>query len=86
MLKKGSNIWTVRYKFFESQYLVVFTYIYYNICLADSKAPIFSHLSATLDGLASIRVYNAQNRFDNQNIEKINTNHKALFAMMQGIV
>ncbi|EXX63324.1 P-loop containing nucleoside triphosphate hydrolase protein [Rhizophagus irregularis DAOM 181602=DAOM 197198] len=50
---------------------------------ADSKAPIFSHLSATLEGLASIRVYNAQNRFDDQNIEKINTNNKALFAMMQ---
>ncbi|GET01001.1 multidrug resistance-associated protein 4 isoform X1 [Rhizophagus clarus] len=50
---------------------------------ADSKAPIFSHLSATLEGLASIRVYNVQNRFDDQNIEKINTNNKALFAMMQ---
>ncbi|CAI2185406.1 19084_t:CDS:10 [Funneliformis geosporum] len=50
---------------------------------ADTKAPIFTHLSATLEGLASIRVYNAQHRFDKLNIEKIDTNNKALFAMMQ---
>ncbi|CAG8563696.1 7307_t:CDS:10 [Funneliformis caledonium] len=50
---------------------------------ADTKAPIFTHLSATLEGLASIRVYNAQHRFDINNIEKIDTNNKALFAMMQ---
>ncbi|CAJ0826635.1 2238_t:CDS:10 [Entrophospora sp. SA101] len=50
---------------------------------ADSKASIFSHLSATLEGLPSIRVYNAQTRFDEQNIDKIDSNNKALFAMMQ---
>ena len=64
-----------------SNVLLIFSNL---LLLADSKAPIFSHLSATLEGLASIRVYNAQDRFDNQNIEKIDTNNKALFAMMQG--
>ncbi|KAG9291847.1 hypothetical protein G9A89_012132 [Geosiphon pyriformis] len=50
---------------------------------ATTKAPIFSHLSATLDGLASIRVYNAQSRFDERNLEKIDANNKIVFGMMQ---
>ncbi|CAG8497665.1 15547_t:CDS:10 [Acaulospora colombiana] len=50
---------------------------------ADSKPPIFAHLSASLEGLASIRVYNAQTRFDSMNLERIDANNKALFAMMQ---
>ncbi|CAG8531990.1 7856_t:CDS:10 [Paraglomus brasilianum] len=49
----------------------------------NSKAPIFAHLSASLDGLASIRVYNVQSRFDEQNMNRIDANNKALFAMMQ---
>ncbi|CAG8447380.1 10995_t:CDS:10 [Ambispora gerdemannii] len=50
---------------------------------AMTKSQIFAHLSATLDGLASIRVYNTQFRFDKQNLDKIDANNKTLFTMMQ---
>ncbi|KAF9585713.1 hypothetical protein BGW38_001093 [Lunasporangiospora selenospora] len=50
---------------------------------AMTKGPIFAHMAATLDGLASIRVYGAEDRFDAYNLSKIDNNHKALFAMMQ---
>ncbi|CAG8541755.1 6472_t:CDS:10 [Ambispora leptoticha] len=50
---------------------------------AMTKSQIFAHLSATLDGLASIRVYDAQFRFDRQNLDKIDANSKTLFTMMQ---
>jgi hypothetical protein len=52
--------------------------------LAESKPPIFAHLSATLEGLASIHVYHAESRFDAANIEKIDANTKALYAITQG--
>jgi ABC-type multidrug transport system fused ATPase/permease subunit len=48
---------------------------------AVTKPPIYSHLTATLEGLLSIRSYHAEARFDDMNLEKIDTNHKALFAM-----
>ncbi|RKP06702.1 P-loop containing nucleoside triphosphate hydrolase protein, partial [Thamnocephalis sphaerospora] len=50
---------------------------------AESKPPIFAHLSATLEGLSSIRVYHSESRFDAANIEKIDTNTKALYAVTQ---
>ncbi|KAF9282831.1 hypothetical protein BGZ68_005732 [Mortierella alpina] len=50
---------------------------------AMTKGPIFAHMAATLDGLFSIRVYGAEQRFDSFNLGKIDDNHKALFAMMQ---
>ncbi|KAF9905921.1 hypothetical protein EC991_001162 [Linnemannia zychae] len=50
---------------------------------AMTKGPIFAHMAATLDGLFSIRVYGAEDRFDAFNLRKIDDNHKALFAMMQ---
>ncbi|KAF9120602.1 Multidrug resistance-associated protein 4 [Mortierella sp. 14UC] len=50
---------------------------------AMTKGPIFAHMAATLDGLFSIRVYGAEERFDAFNLSKIDDNHKALFAMMQ---
>ncbi|CAG8706574.1 22409_t:CDS:10 [Dentiscutata erythropus] len=50
---------------------------------ANSKPPIFAHLSASLEGLASIRSYKVEKRFDNLNIEKVDTNNKALFTLMQ---
>ncbi|KAG0214474.1 hypothetical protein BGX28_001928 [Mortierella sp. GBA30] len=50
---------------------------------AMTKGPIFAHMAATLDGLFSIRVYGAERRFDAFNLNKIDDNHKALFAMMQ---
>ncbi|KAG0349542.1 hypothetical protein BG004_004395 [Podila humilis] len=50
---------------------------------AMTKGPIFAHLAATLDGLFSIRVYGAEERFDAFNLSRIDDNHKALFAMMQ---
>ncbi|KAF8938986.1 hypothetical protein BGZ58_010986 [Dissophora ornata] len=50
---------------------------------AMTKGPIFAHMAATLDGLFSIRVYGAEKRFDGYNLKYIDSNHKALFAMMQ---
>ncbi|KAJ3088485.1 Multidrug resistance-associated protein 4 [Quaeritorhiza haematococci] len=49
---------------------------------ALTKPPVFAHMSATLEGLFSIRAYGAQARFDALNIEKVDRNHEALFAMM----
>lgn len=48
---------------------------------AVTKPPIYSHLTATLEGLLSIRSYHAENRFDDLNLVKLDTNHEALFAM-----
>ncbi|KAJ3323975.1 Multidrug resistance-associated protein 1 [Boothiomyces sp. JEL0866] len=48
---------------------------------AITKPPIYSHLTATLEGLLSIRSYHAESRFDDINLDKIDNNHSALFAM-----
>ncbi|KAJ3274523.1 Multidrug resistance-associated protein 1 [Terramyces sp. JEL0728] len=48
---------------------------------AVTKPPIYSHLTATLEGLLSIRSYHAESRFDDINLDKIDKNHAALFAM-----
>jgi len=48
---------------------------------AVTKPPIFSHLTATLEGLLSIRSYHAEKRFDDMNLAKLDTNHEAMFAM-----
>ncbi|KAL1919902.1 uncharacterized protein VTP21DRAFT_1834 [Calcarisporiella thermophila] len=50
---------------------------------ADSKGPIFSLLSVTLEGLHTIRVYHAESSFDARNLDRIDTNHRALFGLMQ---
>ncbi|KAJ1559173.1 Multidrug resistance-associated protein 1 [Cladochytrium tenue] len=47
---------------------------------ANNKAPMFAHLSASLEGLFSIRLYAAQDRFDGFNRSLIDADHKALFA------
>jgi ATP-binding cassette subfamily C (CFTR/MRP) protein 1/ATP-binding cassette subfamily C (CFTR/MRP) protein 2 len=52
---------------------------------AITKPPVFSHLTATLEGLMSIRSYHAEVRFDDLNLEKLDKNHAALFAMQNGI-
>ncbi|CAG8560785.1 11267_t:CDS:10, partial [Racocetra persica] len=43
----------------------------------------FKMLDASLEGLASIRGYKVEKRFDNLNIEKVDSNNKALFTLMQ---
>ncbi|KAI9138461.1 P-loop containing nucleoside triphosphate hydrolase protein [Paraphysoderma sedebokerense] len=48
---------------------------------AVTKPPVFAHLTSTLEGLFSIRAYNAQKRFDDLNIEKLDVNHEALIGM-----
>jgi ABC-type multidrug transport system fused ATPase/permease subunit len=48
---------------------------------ATTKPPIYSHLTCTLEGLFSIRAYHAESRFDDMNLERIDTNHENLFAM-----
>ncbi|KAJ1332267.1 hypothetical protein BSLG_008573 [Batrachochytrium salamandrivorans] len=48
---------------------------------AITKPPIYAHLTATLEGLFSVRAYHAQSRFDSMNLERIDNNHEALFAM-----
>jgi ABC-type multidrug transport system fused ATPase/permease subunit len=52
---------------------------------AITKPPVYSHLTATLEGLLSIRSYHAEKRFDDLNLEKLDTNHSSLFAMQNGI-
>jgi ABC-type multidrug transport system fused ATPase/permease subunit len=53
---------------------------------AITRPPIFSHLTATLEGLFSIRCYQAEHRFDLLNFEKIDINHANLMAMQSGKV
>jgi ABC-type multidrug transport system fused ATPase/permease subunit len=53
---------------------------------AITKPPVYSHLTATLEGLLSIRSYHAEQRFDDLNLEKLDTNHSSLFAMQNGIL
>ena len=47
---------------------------------AVSSSPIFAHLSVSIAGIATIRAYNAQERFRQDNKDKINTNTRAYFA------
>ncbi|KAI8823438.1 P-loop containing nucleoside triphosphate hydrolase protein [Fimicolochytrium jonesii] len=49
---------------------------------AVTKPPIFNHLTATLEGLFSIRAYHAEKRFDDMNLEKLDNNHGAMMAAM----
>ena len=51
---------------------------------AVTKPPIYSHVTATLEGLLSIRCYQAEDRFDALNLEKIDKNHANLMAMQLG--
>ncbi|KAI8917478.1 P-loop containing nucleoside triphosphate hydrolase protein [Entophlyctis helioformis] len=48
---------------------------------AITKPPIYAHLTATLEGLFSVRAYHAEDRFDSINLARIDANHEALFAM-----
>ncbi|KAI9103116.1 P-loop containing nucleoside triphosphate hydrolase protein [Phlyctochytrium arcticum] len=49
---------------------------------AITKPPIFNHLTATLEGLFSIRAYHAEKRFDDMNLERLDDNHAAMLAAM----
>ncbi|ORX56503.1 P-loop containing nucleoside triphosphate hydrolase protein [Piromyces finnis] len=49
---------------------------------SNSKAPLFLHLSTTLEGLFSIRVYRTQDRFTHLYKTLVDENHKALFSLM----
>jgi ABC-type bacteriocin/lantibiotic exporter with double-glycine peptidase domain len=51
---------------------------------AVTRSTIFSHLTATLEGLFSIRAYQCQERFVVTYREKIDENHKYQFSMMEG--
>ena len=51
---------------------------------ACNKAPMFAHISCTLEGLFSIRVCKAQERFDTFNRTTIDADHKALYSLMLG--
>ncbi|TPX37470.1 hypothetical protein SmJEL517_g00565 [Synchytrium microbalum] len=48
---------------------------------AFNKGPMFAHLSATLEGLFSIRVYRETDRFDSFNRSLIDADHRALFSL-----
>lgn len=45
---------------------------------------MFSHLSTTLEGLFSIRLYHAEVRFDLFNQSLIDSDHKALYSLVCG--
>lgn len=45
-----------------------------------TSSPIFAHLSMSISGVPTIRAYNAQERFRQDNKDKINANTKAFFA------
>lgn len=47
---------------------------------AVSSSPIFAHLSVSIAGIATIRAYQAQERFRQDNKDKINTNTRAYYA------
>lgn len=47
---------------------------------AVSSSPIFAHLSVSIAGIATIRAYNAQERFRQDNKDKINANTRVYFA------
>ena len=47
---------------------------------AVSSSPIFAHLSVSIAGISTIRAYNAQERFRQDNKDKINTNTRAYYA------
>jgi ABC-type multidrug transport system fused ATPase/permease subunit len=49
---------------------------------ASNKSPLFAHLSTTLEGLFSIRLYNVQDRFDTYNRTLIDADHKALYSLL----
>ncbi|KAI8929067.1 hypothetical protein BC831DRAFT_547895 [Entophlyctis helioformis] len=49
---------------------------------ASNKSPMFAHLSTTLEGLFSIRLYNVQARFDTFNRTLIDADHKALYSLL----
>lgn len=55
---------------------------------AQTRPLIFSHLTASLEGLFSLRAFEAEERFDRMNLEKIDNNHKALYSltMVRGFV
>jgi ABC-type multidrug transport system fused ATPase/permease subunit len=46
----------------------------------ENKPAIFAHLFCTLEGLYSVRAYNAEGRFDSHNLQKIDRYNKAFFA------
>jgi len=50
---------------------------------AISKSSIFSHLTATLEGLFSIRAYECEQRFIDIFNAKVDDNHKYMFGMME---
>lgn len=49
---------------------------------AITKPPVYGHLATSIEGLFSIRAYNAQKRFDDMNLARLDTNHEALFGML----
>ncbi|RKP01598.1 hypothetical protein CXG81DRAFT_6843, partial [Caulochytrium protostelioides] len=49
---------------------------------AANKIPMLSHLSVTLEGLLSIRLYGAQDRFDAYSRQLVDGDHKALYSLM----
>jgi ATP-binding cassette subfamily C (CFTR/MRP) protein 1 len=70
-------------------------YIYYRVQLyyrassrelkrldSISKSPIFAHFSETLGGLTTIRAYDAESRFIDDNFVKLDTNQQAYFTMI----
>ena len=50
---------------------------------SSTKSPLFAHISSTLEGLFSIRLYHVQDRFDAYNRTLIDEDHKVCFYFIE---
>jgi ABC-type multidrug transport system fused ATPase/permease subunit len=46
-----------------------------------TRSPIFSHFGEALQGASTIRAYNAEKRFLEENYQRVDTNHRAFFYL-----
>ncbi|KAJ3181645.1 hypothetical protein HDU85_003589 [Gaertneriomyces sp. JEL0708] len=49
---------------------------------STTRSPLYAHFSETLNGVTSIRAYNAQERFARQTVDYINTNNSPYFLLL----